>query len=536
MTTHKKINAAWHIVEEYVLRECIGLFLALIIAAFGLAQPYILKKIIDFILVKDKNGAYIMIVVMIAVFFVTKALSVINTYIFMYVSESMLFDCRVRVYNKALNRGMKDEDSAGSIHSKILKELPQVVNLLTDTFANIIINLFSLVATFVLVYILDSHTALVLAISVPLVLLIIFIFNPLLKKINSDLLDEYSKINGVLMENIANRKGILYTNTHTYAVTRFTERLRHYIKLKYRRLLLSVISKYTLEMVYFIPTVLLLFYAVLAIENSAMTIGTLIALSSYLARFYSPLKMLTNMNFSFQQSLVAFERYIDYLSTDTTEDKYRECKKLDKVCLNNVFFSYGSKVVIENFSCSFKKGEITLVMGENGAGKTTLIDLIVGIIFADKGEVVYDGVNVCSIKKKDIASLVSVVSQHPYLYSDTVKENVMLGRDIKEIDMLKLGSALGFHDVLFSNDINIHTKLSEFGKNLSGGQMRRLSVLQGLVGNPDLVIYDEPLVNLDENSRMRMIEYIKSQKEKVITIIISHENHYEFADNVLIIN
>lgn len=193
------------------------------------------------------------------------------------------------------------------------------------------------------------------------------------------------------------------------------------------------------------------------------------------------------------------------------------------------------KPALNDFSYSFKKGEITLILGENGVGKSTLIDLISGIVLPDKGEVAYDGVNLSSIKADNIANLVGVVSQHAYLYSDTIKNNVALGRDISEEDILDLGRQLGFNDILASDEMNMCSKLSELGSNLSGGQMRKLSVLQGIIGNSELLIFDEPLANLDEKSKCNMIEYIRSQKDTRIIIVISHENRYEFADNVLVL-
>lgn len=535
MTAHKKIKAAWLIVRNYALLECVGMLFAFITSGMSLIQPYILKEIIDFILLGDINNANDMIIALIVVFGVSKVIGIANTYLFTYIGEGVLYDCRVEVHNKALNRGGSHEETAGSVHSKILKELPQVVNLVTDTLINLIINLFTLIVTFVLVYVLDPKVALYLAIALPAVAIVIIVFNPLLKRINSVLLDEYARINGVLMENLTNRKGVLYTNTSSYALKRFSDRLRSYIRLKFKRLLLNVISKHLLEVIYFIPTVLLLIYGVSAIENDTMTIGTLIALSSYINRFFSPLKILTNINFSLQQSIVSFERYLEYLSDDKRDDRYLECRKLENVCLRNIFFSYGSNTILNDFSYSFKRGEITLILGENGVGKSTLIDLISGVVLPDKGEVVYDGVNLSSIKVDNIANLVGVVSQHPYLYSDTIKNNVVLGRDISEEDVLELGRQLGFNDILAGDDLNTSSILSEFGSNLSGGQMRKLSVLQGIIGDSELLIYDEPLANLDEKARGNMIEYIKSQKDTRITIVISHENRYEFADNVIVL-
>lgn len=535
MSIKEKCELAWTIIKPKAILECLGIFLALLISVMSLAQPYILKEIIDFIVIGKVSNARKMIIVMIIIFIISRIISITNTYLFTYISEEVLFSCRIKVHEKAIERGRSSKETSGSVHSKILKELPLVVNLLTDTFVSIIINSFMLMGTFILVHILDSQVAIYLAIALPVVLVVIIAFNPLLKSVNSLLLDEYARINSVLMENLANKKGIQYTNTYPYAQNRFSVKLRKYIALKFRRLFLSVLSKNLLELIYFIPTVLLLFYGATAVQNNTMTIGTLIAISTYFGRFFSPLKVLTTMNFNLQQSLVSFERYFKYISENTAANGYIECNKLEQVCLKNVNFSYGNKVIFNNFNCNFKKGEITLITGENGVGKSTLIDLISGIIRPDKGEVVYDEIELSQIKEEDVSNVVGIVSQRPYLYMDTIENNIILGRKISVEDIFDLGDKLEFNDILKSKELNTSSLLTELGGNLSGGQMRKLSILQGTIWDSEILIYDEPLANLDERAKEKVIDYIKSKKDKKITIVISHENRNDFADNVLVL-
>ncbi|MEM0374606.1 MAG: ABC transporter ATP-binding protein, partial [Sulfolobales archaeon] len=306
--------------------------------------------------------------------------------------------------------------------------------------------------------------------------------------------------------------------------------LKNFINRKYKNLYLNLHSNFILSILYFLPNVILLSYGGYLVVGGQLTIGSLVALSTYLQKLYSPIRELSNINFEIQKSLVSYNRYYELINVNDNakkdQSKYYELK--DSICLESVNFSYsGKKNIFCDLSYRIKLGSTVQISGCNGKGKTTLLDLMAGLLRPCSGNVFIDNIPIKNIDNQSLKKLLGIVPQNVYLFNDTIKNNIILDKEISDTEILELSNKLGYNDVTNSTETNLYTMVSNIGNNLSGGQKQKIAILRAIIHNPSIIILDEPSTFLDEPSRIKLFMYLSTIKKHKLIIISSHDqiNH-----------
>jgi len=197
-----------------------------------------------------------------------------------------------------------------------------------------------------------------------------------------------------------------------------------------------------------------------------------------------------------------------------------------KISFKNIDFGYQDKTkVFENINININKGEKIGIIGPSGSGKSTLVNLLIGLLKPNKGEIFVDDIKISRTKPQLIKNI-SYVPQEIFLIEDKIKKNIALGIEEKDIDddRIKMVAQASQIDTFIGNlDEKYETKVIENGKNFSVGQRQRIGVARALYRDPDLIIFDESTSSLDLKTEEKFIEDIyKIFKDKTI-IFISHK-------------
>lgn len=197
-----------------------------------------------------------------------------------------------------------------------------------------------------------------------------------------------------------------------------------------------------------------------------------------------------------------------------------------ELTVRNVWWRYpeGEKNVLEDTSITIRKGEAVALIGESGAGKTTLADIILGLLYPQKGEVLVDGVDIYSIPKQ-WAKMIGFVPQNVFLIDDTVRHNVAFGIYEDEIEEEKIIRALKsaqIYDFVQGLPHGLDTMVGEGGIKFSGGQRQRIAIARALYDNPDILILDEATSALDNETESAVMQSIDALKGTKTLIIIAH--------------
>ena len=260
-----------------------------------------------------------------------------------------------------------------------------------------------------------------------------------------------------------------------------------------------------------------------------MTLSSVMVLIYLVAKL---LKRLNNVQANYQGMVVDESAYWSLQATLQTVKSEREESGGDHrpalnqaIQLKNVTFAYDDHPVLQNISLNFPMGRIITIVGPSGSGKTTLVDLVIGLLRPQQGEVLIDDVPLAKVKMKSWRRMIGYIPQETILLHDTVLNNITLGDpDLSEADAQEALRAAGAWGFVNSMPQAMQSIVGERGGKLSGGQRQRISIARALVHKPKLLILDEATSGLDPESEAAVCDTLQQLRGKLTILAISHQS------------
>lgn len=529
----------YKLLKPYLFKEFIWLLISFMHIMLTLATPYIIKQIIDVsIMNKDLHSLYINIVLYIGVLILSQIVVVIRTLISSYIGERLLYDFRMDLYRNISQKSILffNDKEVGEITSRVLYELPNIVSLVAGTPIRIITQVSTFIVTLGVMLSINWIITLSVIIVIPFIYLLFKIYNPKFQKIDTLLMEQQAKINNTIQENIINTKIIKYLQRFKYGEYRFSTALHKAIKLRFEYLHLNIKNSNYMAIIYNFPTVVLYSIGGYLVIKGQLSLGSMVAMLSYIANLFSPVTDLVNLNIDLQNSLATLDRYNELILESNENNSGSFALKYIKrgVKIENMTFSYPGKAeLFSKVNLTIPLSKVLYLSGSNGTGKSTFIDLMCGILKPDSGCVKYDDIEINNIRKSSLKGLIGIVPQSVYLFNDTVRNNIKLGRNIKDEDIIKLSNELGFNDVVSDEKVNLDTIVSNYGNNLSGGQRQKISILRALIIEHKILILDEVSTFLDKNARDNLFNYLNNNKENKLLVVVSHEDKQYLKEDIV---
>lgn len=225
------------------------------------------------------------------------------------------------------------------------------------------------------------------------------------------------------------------------------------------------------------------------------------------------------------------------------EEELKEAGEFESIEFRNVSFAYpgSERLILDDVSFKINKGEKISIVGVNNAGKTTIVKLIFRFFELDKGEILYNGVNIKKYKKESLYKKISAVLQDFAIMPFTIKENILANKAYDNKKLNKILSDLDLTEKISSLDMGIETYLNkeiyDNATDLSLGQKQKLAIARCLYQNPDLIILDEPTANLDPLAEAKIYENFNQMTTGKTAIFISHRmSSSRFTDKVLVLD
>lgn len=270
------------------------------------------------------------------------------------------------------------------------------------------------------------------------------------------------------------------------------------------------------------------------IFNGNLSIGLFTIIISFFGNMIGTTKYFLQFGKNYQEALVCYKRIVEIFNIELQEEGTIKIDYIENIKIENLSFRYKENYIFDNFQAYFEKGNIYSIVGENGVGKSTLIDLIMGVyINSYQGEIAINGID---IKKIDLLAMkfknIGITEQEPILISDTLITNISLDNkvDIKKIK--KICCEIGLNEYINHADRELDTIINNESSNISGGEKQKIAIVRQLVKDPDVMIFDEPLSALDNNSKEKFIKYIEKIKRNKIIFIISHDRYIDKLNSI----
>lgn len=261
----------------------------------------------------------------------------------------------------------------------------------------------------------------------------------------------------------------------------------------------------------------------------SMTLGELVGFLFYLALFYEPMNRLHGLNQMMSAARAAGERVFDILDTPVERADARERRALPtpvrgEVVYDHVGFYYAAeRRVLDDICLRAQPGEMVALVGPTGAGKSTLVNLLPAYYEATSGHVFIDGQDISQITLASLRSHISVVSQEPFLFNGTVRENIMYGRlDATEEQLIAAARAANCHDFISRLPQRYDSRVGERGVKLSVGEKQRISIARALLKNAPILILDEATASVDTATEKLIQEALEHLMAGRTSFVIAH--------------
>lgn len=546
MSFHQHYEAMWPFVKPYAFRALMAILITIPIGALDSVVALALKPYMDIVLVdkSSQSPAYIPFLI-IAFTSVQGCLNYAATYLNTWVGTKINHDVKRALFKKllCLETSFFDTNDSGVVIQRFSTDCDTACTGLLENLKTFFSRFFSSVSLIgVLIY--NSWQLSIIA--------IVFLIGALLplssvkrriKKSIARNVEETTKIYTNYNETHNGSKTISAYNLQSYIYNRFDATLRIIFKLTMKVVQRTGWMTPLMHIIVSAGIGGVIWYGSTLIVEGKISAGNFVSFITALVLLYTPIKSIGKSFNNVQVSFLAIERIIDILNIKPQIEnceKPKTLKKINKgISFENVCFEYVPNCpVLKNINIDVPAGSNVAIVGNSGGGKTTLVNLLPRFYDVISGQILIDGINIKKYSLESLRNNIAVVFQDNFLFSGTIRENILLGKpdaSKKEIfDVLKLVYLDNFVAGLKNG---LDTEIGERGAVLSGGQKQRLAIARALIKNAPIVILDEATSALDNKSEAVVQKAIENLMAHRTVFVIAHRlSTIKNAGQIIVIN
>lgn len=536
----------WPFVKPYWIRALLAILICIPVGALDSVIALALKPYMDNVLV-DKSAtspAYIPVLI-IAFTTVQGFLNYAATYLNTWVGTKINHDLKRALFKKlmSLEPAFYDRNASGYVLQRFTTDADTACTGLLDNLKLFVSRFFSSVSLIaVLIY--NSWQLAIIAVIVLLcALLPLSQVRRRIKGIIKNTIEESSTIITHYNESYAGSKTIASYNLQDKMYNRFNDILRSLFKLTMKMVKKTGWMTPMMHIVVSIGVGGVIGYGSYLIVNGTISSGNFVSFITALIMLYTPIKGIGKNFNNVQVSFLAIERIVEILNTEPTIVDSDNAKKLKNINQNIVFkdveFGYLPETkVLKKINLNIKAGSTIALVGNSGGGKTTIVNLLPRFYDVTAGSISIDGIDIRNYKLSSLRDSIAVVFQDNFLFSGTIRENILLGKpNATESEIHKALQMAYLDDFVNSQENGLDTDIGERGSSLSGGQRQRLAIARAMIKNAPIVILDEATSALDNKSEAVVQKAIENLMQDRTVFIIAHRlSTIQNADTIVVLN
>jgi ATP-binding cassette subfamily B protein len=553
----RSLRTLYRYIHTYKGELAVGAIAVMLSDFFGLVPPWLIKLAIDHIGGVQPHPVFGLSAAIEAPIFLYSVLLVAAAALqagarFVWrrsligISRKVEFDVRSDFFShlQKLHRGFFERTPTGDIMSRSTNDV-QAIKEFVSSGILIIVDLFIIGPSCLILMLAISPKLTVISI-LPLIVIffVVVTFNPRIKERSAAVQETLSGLSSMIQEDYAGIRIIKAYSQEPDELARFkalNQRLR-----EKKIALAKVTGAFFPLMVLMVglSATLILWIGGREVIGRNLSLGDYMAFSGYALMFAWPLASTGAMISLTQRGLVSMERIGDILSVEPAVAESAAAhgheagpRPRGKVEFRSLSFAYDTKNdVLTNVSLTVPPGTILAITGPVGCGKSTLVKLIPRIYDPADGSIYIDDMDIKTMPLTFLRSIIGYVSQEPFLFSATVRENIVFGADApKENELTEALRLTGLDKDLPTFDRGLDTLIGERGVNISGGQKQRIALARALIRKPALLILDEAFSNLDSSTEERVFANIRNALHETTIILVSHRiSTVKAADTIMV--
>ena len=308
-------------------------------------------------------------------------------------------------------------------------------------------------------------------------------------------------------------------------------------RISYRRDLASPISEF---LGVTILSGVLWFGGNLVLNGDILSPGSFITYVALFSQIINPAKALSQAVYNVNRGTATLDRLNEILEAPVTVNDIADSMQLnefkDSISFENVGFSYQDDSILHNINLTVKKGKLVALVGSSGAGKSTLADLVPRFHDVSEGQLLIDGINIKNYSLHSLRKQISIVTQEPILFNDTIAANIALGKpEATEDEIIAAAKIANAYDFIIKKEGGFNSTIGDRGSKLSGGERQRLTIARAVLKNPPILILDEATSALDTESEKLVQDAINNMMQNRTSIVIAHRlSTIRHADEIIV--
>jgi ATP-binding cassette, subfamily B, multidrug efflux pump len=460
-------------------------------------------------------------------------------------SQNVAYDLRQGIVHKLaqLPFSYHDQAEAGQILSRTMQDVERIRFLTGRAVLRLVEGGVLLGLTAVILLTMNATLALLIILIMPLLLHRAYRFGRRFRPLSLEIQNQLGVLTTQLEQNLRGMRIVKAFSQEKKEIRQFTDQNEAWFKLSAESARLEAVNVPMLDMIANFGTVIIFWYGGWLVIQGQMTLGELVAFTTYLAMLIRPINLIGRIIPILAIAASAAERIFSILDTPSEVADRPNAITLPRlkgdVSFENVSFVYAnSKKVLRQVNFTARPGQIIALMGATGSGKSTLINLIARFYEPSEGRVTIDGHDSRDVTLNSLRSQISFVMQDTILFAATVRQNIRFGRpDADEAAIIQAATDAQAHDFIMAMPEGYDTRVGERGVTLSGGQKQRLAIARALLVDPRILILDDATASVDNKTERLIQQALDRLMAGRTTFVIAHRlDTVRRADLILVLD
>ena len=484
-----------------------------------------------------------MVVLVVSTFLLKNLFSYLAMFFITFLRNGVLKDMRNELYKKitSLPLSFYSEKRKGDTMSRISTDVLEIQHSFLSILELIVREPLMIVFTIISMFLISAKLTLFVFIFIPISGFLISLIGKSLKRKSNKVQKEQGLFLSIVDETLGGLKVIKGFNGEKIFGQKFQDSTSRFYKFSNSLLNRQNLAGPTSEFLGITVIAILLWYGGrMVLNDNSLDPGLFLVYMGLAYNILTPAKAISKASYKVKKGNAAAERVLEILNTESSlEDKPNAIKKEDftsSIALENVSFKYEDNLVLKNFSINVEKGKTLALVGQSGSGKSTIANLVTRFYDVTEGKITIDGQDIKDLTKHSLRDLMGLVTQDSILFNDSVKNNILLGKenatDDEVIEALKIANAWEFVKDLKGG---LNFNIGDSGAKISGGQKQRLSIARAVLKNPPIMILDEATSALDTESERAVQIALENMMKNRTSIVIAHRlSTIQNADTIVV--
>ena len=535
------------IIRPYRFRIAVGAALTLALTGLALVPPYLLKILINNVLLikgsRDLGLFQVIIMALASAYASSVILSIGQNYLLNYLGQRLSNEIRINIYGFIFRQSLRfmDRYQSGRILSRITNDVGNTQWFLIWGIPTVIANAAMLVGAALLMFSMDPRLGFYALLPIPVIIIGTLVYRRRSKYIYHRAWRRSADVVSLLTDTIPAWEVVKAYANDDYEESRLKNLMGEYFNAQMGIVKMNLSWFPVLGFVISITTLIIWYVGGYQVMNNVMPLGTLVAFISYAGMFYQPVQNLMNIIPFMQQSFTSAERILELINNEPDivqrEDAVKHVIK-GEVRFDNVTFGYDPlNPVVRNIDFTIKPGEVVAIVGRSGSGKSTLVKLLLRLYDPDKGRILIDGIDLRDLDLDFYRSQIGYVAADPVMFYGSVADNIRYGKlNARLEEIIAAAIASGAHEFVMRLPLAYDTHIGERGSRVSTGQRQLIALARALIREPRLLILDEATSSIDSISEAHVWDSIRTVARGVTTIIITHRlTSLQWVDRIIVL-